>query len=108
MSRGNNGSSLRKKKKNFDNMCLESSQPTVEHHKSGADSRNVFTKKKKKVTLSGVHRENVASRKAAAVVWTAAANLCQHIQEQNSKINSKKNSRIRSNSIVAWEFQNYV
>ena len=54
----NYGSSLRKKEENFDNVCFESSKPSVEYHEQGAqDSKNVETK----VKPSSVHREIVAS-----------------------------------------------
>ena len=54
----NYGSSLREKEENFDNMCCESSKPTVEYHEKGAqDSNNVETK----IESSSVHRETVAS-----------------------------------------------
>ena len=37
-------SSLREKEENFDNLCYESSQPTVEYHEEGSqDSNNVET-----------------------------------------------------------------
>ena len=56
----NYGSRLRKKEDNFDNMCFESSKPTVEYHEHGSqDSNNVETK----VKPSSVHRETVASTK---------------------------------------------
>ena len=32
----NYGSSLREKEENFDNLCFESSKPTVEYHEQGA------------------------------------------------------------------------
>ena len=51
-------SSLREKEENFDNLCCESSQPTMEYHEqSSQDSNNVKTK----VQPSSVHRETVAS-----------------------------------------------
>ena len=41
----NYGSSLREKEENFDNLCCESSQPTVEYHEYGLqDSNKVETK----------------------------------------------------------------
>ena len=52
----NYGSKLRKEE-NFDNMCFESSKPTVEYHEYGSqDSNNVETK----VKPSSMHRETVA------------------------------------------------
>ena len=54
----NYGSSLREKEEIFDNLCYESSQPTVEYHKkSSQDSNNIETK----IESSRVHRETVAS-----------------------------------------------
>ena len=45
------------KEENFDNMCLESSKPTVENHEyDSQDSNNVETK----IESSSVHRETVA------------------------------------------------
>ena len=56
----NDGPKLRKKEENFDNMCFESSKPTVEYHEYGSqDSNNVETK----VKLSRMHRDTVASTK---------------------------------------------
>ena len=38
----NYGSSLREQEENFDNLCFESSKPTVEYHEQGSeDSNNV-------------------------------------------------------------------
>ena len=49
---------LRKKEENFDNVCFEFSQPTVENHEYGSqDSNNVETK----VKPSSVLRETDAS-----------------------------------------------
>ena len=52
------GSSLREKEEHLDDLCYESSQPTVEYHEYGSqDSNNVETK----VKPSSMHRETVAS-----------------------------------------------
>ena len=49
---------LRKKEENFDNLCFESSKPTVEYHEYGSQDSNNF---ETKVKPSSMYRETVAS-----------------------------------------------
>ena len=96
------GSSLREKEGNFENLCCESSQPTVEYHEYGSqDSNNVETK----MNLQACIRKPLPSRcwwtgpprKAAAA---AAAILCQYIWGQSPT--TEKKSVFEKTEFGSW------
>ena len=82
----NYGSSLREKEENFENLCCESSQPTVEYLEQGSkDSNHVETK----MNFQACIGKPLPPRKAAAAA-AAAAILCQYIRGQSPTTEKKR------------------
>ena len=103
----NYGSSLSEKEENFNNLCCESSKPTVEYHEKGSqDSNNVETKMNLQACIGNrcLHDADKPGppRKAAAAV-AAAAILCQCIWGQSPSIKKGKNpSRGQNLEYNSW------
>ena len=92
----NYGSKLRKKGENFDNMCFESSKPTVDITRTVHKIRTTLKRRSNLPACIGKplspHSGKIpaSSKAAAAAAATAAAILCQCIRERSPFFQRKK------------------